>query len=49
MSMQKGLTRAESNPVVYNSKTKIKGRWMLGMAVSTLFPPDQSASNVKVF
>ena len=47
MHMVKYLTRTESNPVLHNSRAKIKGRRMQGMAVSTLFPPDQSASNVK--
>ena len=46
--MQKDLTRTESNPDLYNSRAKIKGRRMLGMVVSTLFFPDQSASVVKV-
>ena len=46
MPMQ--MTRIESNPVLHNSKAKIKGRMMLRKAVSTLLPPDQSASDVKV-
>ena len=37
-----------SNRVLLNSNVKIKGRRMLRMAVNTLFPPNQSASNVKV-
>ena len=48
MSMQKDSTRIKSNLVLYNSRAKVKGRMMLGMTVSTLFLPDQSASNVKV-
>jgi len=48
MSMQKDSTRTKSNLVLYNSRAKVKGRRMLRMTVSTLFPPDQSASNVKV-
>ena len=48
MPMQKDLTRTESNLVLHNSIAKIKGRRMLGMTVSTLYPPDQSASVVKV-
>ena len=38
----------ESNLVLQNSRAKIKGRRMLGIAVSTLFPLHQSASDVKV-
>ena len=48
MPMQKDLTRTESNLVLHNSRAKIKGRRMLGMAVSALFPPNQSASDVKI-
>ena len=48
MSMQKDLIRTVSNLVLLNSKAKTKERRMLRMAVSTLFPPDQSASDVKV-
>ena len=48
MPMQKDSTKTVSNPVLHNSRDKIEGRRMLGMAVSTLFPPDQSASDVKV-
>ena len=36
-----------SNPILHSSRAKIKGRKMLGMSVSTLFPPDQNASDVK--
>ena len=48
MSMLKDLTKAVSNLVLYSSKAKLKRRKMIGMAVNTLFPPDQSASDVKV-
>ena len=48
MPMLKDLTRTESNPVLHISKAKIKGRRMLRMAVSTMFPLDQSALDVKV-
>ena len=46
--MQKDLTRTESNPVLHNLGAKIEGRRMLKKVVSTLFPPDQSGSDVKV-
>ena len=48
MLMRKDLIRTVSNPVLLSSKSKIKERRMLRMAVSTLFPSNQSASNVKV-
>ena len=48
MPTQKDLTRTESNPVLHNSRVKIKGRMMLRMAVSTQFPRDQSALGVKI-
>ena len=48
MPTRKDLIRIESNPVLHNSGAKIKGKMMLGMAVSTLFPPDQSVLGVKV-
>ena len=48
MPMRKDLARTKSNIVLHSSRAKIKERMMLGMAVSTLFPPDQSASDVKV-
>ena len=47
MPMQKASIRTEGNPVPHSSRAKIKGRRMLGMAVSTLFPQDQSALGVK--
>ena len=34
----KGFDRTVGNPVLLNSRVKTKGRRMLGMAVSTLFP-----------
>ena len=47
MQMQNDSTRTISNPVLHNSRVKIKERRMLRKAVSTLFPSDQSASDVK--
>ena len=44
----KGLIRTISNPVHLSSRAKIEEIRMLRMVVSTLFPPDQSASDVKV-
>ena len=46
--MRKDLTRTESNPILHNSRVKTKGRRMLRMAVSTLYPQDQSALGFKV-
>ena len=40
-------TRTVDNLVLLSLKVKIKGRNMLGMEVSTLFPQDQSALGVK--
>ena len=48
MSIGKASTRTIGNLVLLSSRAKIKGRRMLGMAVSTLFPQDRSASGVKV-
>ena len=48
MPMRKDLIRTVSNPVLLNSKVKTEEGRMLRMANSTLFPPKQSASNVKV-
>ena len=48
MPMRKDLTRTESNPILCNSRVKTKGRRMLGMAVSILYPQDLSALGVKV-
>ena len=41
--MGRASTRTVSNLVPFSSKAKIKGRRILGMVVSTLFPQDQSA------
>ena len=38
MPMPKDLTKIASSPVCLSSRTKIKERMMLGLAVSTLFP-----------
>ena len=46
--MQKDSTRTVSNPVRLNSRAKIEERRMLRMAVSTLFPSDQSVFDVMV-
>ena len=48
MPMQKDLIKIARNSVLLNSKAKTEERRMLRMVVSTLFPPDQSASDVKV-
>ena len=48
MPMQNDLIRTASNPVLHNSRAKTEETRMLGMVVSTLFPSDQNASNVKV-
>ena len=48
MLMLKDLTKITSNPAHLSLRAKIKGRRMLGMAVSTPFPQDQSASGAKV-
>ena len=47
MPMLNDLTKTVGNPVCFSSRTKTKERRMLGMAVSTLFPQDQSALGVK--
>ena len=47
MQTRKDLTRTESNLVLRNSNVMTKGRRMLGMAVSTLFPQDQKVLGVK--
>ena len=41
-------TRTVENPILLSSRAKIKGRRILEMVVSTLFPHDQSASGVKI-
>ena len=48
MPMGRVSTRTVNNLVLLNLKVKIKGKRILGMAVSTLFPQDQSAFGVKV-
>ena len=40
-------TRTVGNLILLSSRAKIKGRRMLGMAVSTLFLQDQSALGFK--
>ena len=47
MPMLKDLTRIEGNLVLHSSRAKIKGRMMLGIVVSSLFPSDQNVSDVK--
>ena len=47
MPMEKASTRAVGNLVLLSLRVKTKGRRMLGMAVSTLFPKDLSALGVK--
>ena len=47
--MQMGkASRTVGNLVPHSSKAKIKGKRMLEMEVSTLYPQDQSALDVKV-
>ena len=48
MPMRKDSTKTVSDPVLHNSRAKIEERRMLGMAVSTLFPPDQNVLDVTV-
>ena len=48
MPMGRASIRTVDNPVPYSSGAKIKGRRMLGMAINTLFPPDQNALGVRV-
>ena len=43
----KGFDKTESNLVLCSSRAKTKGRRMLGMAINTLFPQDQSALGVR--
>ena len=47
MPMLKDLTKTASSPVCLSSRAKTKGRRMLEMAVSTLFPQDLSVLDVK--
>ena len=49
MLMRKDLTNTVNNLVLQSSRVKIEGKRLPGMAVSTLFPLDQNASDVKVF
>ena len=44
----KSFDKTESNLALHSSRVKIKGKRMVGMAVSTLFLQDQSALGVKV-
>ena len=48
MPMLKDLTKIVSSAVRISSRAKTNGRKMLGMAVNTLFPHNQSALSVKV-
>ena len=45
--MERVPTRTVGDLVLLSSRVKTKGRRMLGMAVSTLFPRDLSALGVK--
>ena len=45
---RENLIRTVSNLVLLISRAKAEERRMLRMTFSTLFPPDQSASDVKV-
>ena len=47
MPMERASTRTIGNLVLLSLKVKTKGRRMLRMAVSTLFPQDLSALGVK--
>ena len=47
MPIQKDLIKIASSPVHLSSRIKIEERRMLRKAVSTLFPHDQSVSDVK--
>ena len=42
MQMERASTRIVGNLIHLSSKAKTRGRRMLGMAVSTLFPQDQN-------
>ena len=46
--MQRASTRTVDSRVLLSLRAKTNGRRMLVMAVSTLFPQDQSALGVKV-
>ena len=43
----KASTRTVDSQVLLNLRVKTKGRRMLGMTISTLFPHDQSGLDVK--
>ena len=47
MPMGRASTKTVGNPTLLNSRAKIKGRRMQGMAVSIVFPQDLSALGVK--
>ena len=47
MPMGRASTRTIGSLVLFNSRVKTKGRKILNMAVSTLFPQDPSALGVK--
>ena len=49
MLLLKDLRKIASSPVRLSLRAKTKGRRMLGMAVSTLFPLDQSAFRCQGF
>ena len=48
MPMLKALIKIANSPARLNSRIRTKKRRMLGMTVSTLFPQDQNALDVKV-
>ena len=48
MPTQRDLIKTISSLVHLSSRTKTEEKRMLRKAVSTLFPPDQNASDVKV-
>ena len=47
MPMSRALIRTIGNLVLLSLRVKTKGRRMLGMVVSTLFPQDLNALGVK--
>ena len=47
MLIERVSTRTVGNLVLLSSRVKTKGRRMLGMTVSSLFPQDPSALGVK--
>ena len=48
MPMGRASIRTVGNLVLLSSRVKTKGRMILGMTVSTLFPQDPSVLGVKV-